>query len=406
MRRVAVAGLMLLTGCGCDYGVTGDAFPIDVDMSTGPIIASVVEGDGTPRQAVIDLLAPFTVLDAPADAAASRRCTDLTLLDTGAVPRAHLELTVNVFNACGEDDACVVGDDTGTTPIEAVIGGDAFAPGAARFDFVTGQVTLFPDIAGDGPARGELCEAQVPDPFRGGGTLAIGGSEISFSARRIAIGACLAHDPELDPELATDGGADVQLVISTGIGPTILSEDAYQRFLVAAEETDPLLGPATVWMPSGPIEGRLASISRLALVGGYDDQRGPCRQVFAHHLLSIRDCDESDDCPCPDGRICRVPSIVEIDPSAVDPLARIPVVVVADDHPVLQALRTELRPRTAEVDGILGTAVLAPTSIDVDPPNNRVLIRCEAAGCVVRPELITDDLRGLISDCLDRAATL
>ena len=398
-ERAAALPLLLWAGCGCDHGVVADGLPIDVDMSGGPVIASVTEG-GTTRTAVIDLLAPLTVIDAPSGTAPTRRCADLTLLDRAATPRAHLELTATVLHPC-PDGVCEVGDDALRTPIEAVIGGDALAPGAARFDFVAGQLTLFPDIAGDGAARGRLCEALIPDPFRGGGTLFLGGSEVDFPARRIAIGACLSYDPELDPDLATDAGADVQLVVSTGIGPTLLSESAYQRWIAASKESPPPAATATVWLPSGPITGRAATIDRMALVGAHDDQRGPCRQVFAHHLLSKRECEDGDDCPCTEGRVCRVPAVVELAPAA-----RIEVVVIADDHPLLQALRAELRPETAEVDGILGTRALAATSIDVDPPNDRLLIRCESFdGCVVRPELITDDLGELIDRCLALATS-
>jgi len=395
----ALGGALLLAGCGCEHGVISDGYPIDVDMSGGPVMASIREGDGATRAAVIDLLAPLTVLDTDADAPPSRRCADLTLLDTGGVPRAHLACTATVLHAC-PGTTCQVGSVT-PVAVEAVIGGDAFAPGAVRFDFVAGQLSIFPDIAGDGPARGRLCEAQISDPFRGGGTLFLGGSEVSFPARRITVGACLSYDPEEDAELTSDGGADAQLVLSTGIGPTLLSESAYERWRAASGTGEPVaaLPTGSVWMPSGEVTGRAATIDRVALVGGYDDRRGPCRQVYAHRLLSIRDCDGDDDCPCADGRICRVPSIVELAPA--DPIA---VLVIPDDDPMLQALRTELRPRTAEVDGILGTGALAATSIDVDPPNNRVLVRCEAAGCRVRPELITDDLRPLIADCLARAA--
>ena len=403
--RSAAAALVFVTGCACEHGVTGDALPIAIDMTTGPVLATIVEGD-TERQAVIDLMAPFTVVDVPADTAPSRRCTDLTLRDAAGVARAHFDLTLTALNACLDEDGneivCQVGDDGATTPIDAIVGGDAFAPGAVRVDFVADTLTIFPDIAGDGAARGRLCEAQIPDPFRGGGTLSIGGSEVEFAARRIAIGACLAFDPEQDPDLVTDAGADVQLVVSTGIGPTILSQSAFGRYLDATGETLTLT-PATVWLPWGPVTGEATTISRMALVGGYDDQRGPCRQVYAHHLLTARDngCADNDDCPCPDARVCRVPAIVELSPPA-----RLPVLIIPDDDLLLQSLRTELRPRTAEVDGILGTSALAPTSIDVDPPNNRVLIRCEATGCVVRPELITSDLEGLVADCLELAASL
>jgi hypothetical protein len=401
VTRAGVAALLFLGGCGCEHGVTADAFPISVRISGGAVLAEIQEGDGPPRPAVLDLFAPFTVLDVAADAPVSRRCADLTLLDTGDVPRAHLHLTASVFNACGDADTCQVGDDTTTEPIDAIIGGDAFAPGAARFDFVAGELTLFPDIAGDGAARGRLCEAQIPDPFRGGGTLNIGGAYVDFSARRIAIGACLSFDPSEDPEVITDAGADVQLVLSTAIGPTILSQDAFDRYRAASNDPAPPVATATVWMPSGPITGQPATINRLSLVGYSDDQRGPCRQTYAHHLLTDRNCLDTDDCPCPDGQICRVPSITELEPATP-----IPVLVVPDDDPTLQALRDELRPNTAEVDGILGTTALAATSIDVDPPNNRVLIRCESsAGCEVRPELITVELRELIDTCAPESPT-
>jgi hypothetical protein len=398
---MVAAGLVFLAGCGCEPGVTGDAFPIAVDMASGPVIATISEG-GDERRAVLDLLAPLTALGAPAGTPHARRCADLTLRDTGGIPRAHLDLTVTTWHFC-EGDVCEVGDDAARTEIDAVIGGDGFAPGAVRFDFAAQELTLFPDIAGDAAARGRLCEASFPDPFRGGGTLAIGGTEVSFPARRITMGACLSYDPEEDADLVTVRGADVQLVVSTGIGPTILSESAYMRWLDASGTGTPLgsLPAATVWMADGPIPGRAGTIDRLALVGGYDDQRGPCRQVWAHHLLSQRNCQPGEDCPCSDAQICRVPAIAELAPAAP-----IPVLVVPDDHDLLQALRTELRPRTAEVDGVLGTGALAATSLAVDAPNDRILIRCEAAGCRVRPELITTASRGTIDDCLDRQDAL
>jgi hypothetical protein len=63
-------------------------------------------------------------------------------------------------------------------------------------------------------------------------------------------------------------------------------------------------------------------------------------------------------------------------------------VIVPDADPVIQALRTELRPLVGEVDGILGTDALAPLELDVDYPHDRMLWRCASpAGCQVRPTL-------------------
>jgi hypothetical protein len=396
--RRALASSVLIA-CGGDASVTGDGFVIQVDVSRGPLIAQIREGDGATIDAVIDLLAPITVLDAPAGEAPSRRGADLTLFGEatdGPVARAHLDLTITEVHPCEAEGACSVGPLAAPIPIGAVIGGDAFAPGAIRVDLSRGQIALFPDIAGNAAARGRLCEAVVRDPFHGGGTLFLGGTEVDFDARRIAVGACLSFDD--DPTEPSDRGADVQLVVSTGLGPTILTESAYQRWVdvtggqpVDGEPTDQLL------LLAGPIDGWLRQIDRLALVGHSDKARGPCRQVYAHQFLTVDHCEEGDDCPCPEGASCQVPAIVQLVPGA--PLD---VLVVPDDDPTLQALRAEMRPESVEVDGILGTAALAAASLAVDVPHDRLLVRCEAAGCTVRPQLVDDVDRALVDLCRDR----
>lgn len=399
MRRALAAALAVgLAGCGCEHGVFADHRPIAIDLTTGAVVINVGEAGQAPRPAVIDLLAPFTVVEAAADAPPSRRCTDLTLYQ-GDVPRAHLDLTVTALPPQGD-----------TAGAAALIGGDAFSGAALRLDFAGSSMTILPDIAGSAQARGELCEAQFPDPFRGGGTLFIGGTEVSFPARRIAIGACLSYEtavagdtPADDAAPLDDRGADVQLVLSTGIGTTILSESAYARWRAASG-----LGGDVATLPAGAvtlpywgaIAGKIGTVDRIALVGYHEDRRGPCRQVYAHHLLAGRvgGCAEGDDCPCLEDSFCRVPSVVEL----ADPVE---VLIVPDDLDVLQALRAELRPRVAEIDGILGTDALAPTSLDVDPRNNRLLFRCAAAGCTSRPELITvKTVRDVVPECLDLAA--
>jgi len=78
-------------------------------------------------------------------------------------------------------------------------------------------------------------------------------------------------------------------------------------------------------------------------------------------------------------------------------------VVVADDDPLLQSLRAELRPEQPEIDGILGVHALATTEFDVDYPNNRLLLRCVGGGCVARPTFIDSGSRRTIDDCVDAA---
>lgn len=416
MRRassiVALPAALWLAGCGCDPGIVGDGFAIPIDTSSGPVIVQVREGDEV-RAAVIDMLAPFTVLDAPDGEAPSRRCTDLTVLGEGGVARAHLDLTVTEYHACPAGAPCQVGPAAAPIAVDAIIGADAFAPGAVRFDFSTSQMFLVPDVAGDSDTRGRLCEAVIPDPFRGGGTLSLGGTQVGFDARRIALGACLSFDEFTDDGAIADeavAGVDLELVVSTGIGPTILARSAYERWLVAGGTGAAFddLPAASLWMPSGAIDGKAAQLDRLALVGEHDDERGPCRQVYAHHVLSEVSCNDAAfraadmECPCQDADFCQVPAIVELTPGAP-----IDVVVVDDDHPLLQALRDELRPRTAEVEGILGVDAMRALTIAVDATSpRRVLVRCEMSGCTVRPELLTVDVRETVGVCLDRAGDL
>src|SRR5262249_46589080 len=141
-----------------------------------------------------------------------------------------------------------------------------------------------------------------------------------------------------------------------------------------------------VFLPSGPIVGHLATIPNLALVARASTSGTACRHVYAHHLLEDHNCDPtSEDCPCSkddddngDG-FCSQPAVVELNPAA-----GLPVLVIADDEPTLQALRAELRPDQPEVDGILGTSALTALEMDVDYPHDRVLARCTTADCSMR----------------------
>lgn len=393
-----LAALCAVVGAGCEgYGTFGDPFPIGVDMTSGPVVARLRDDGATEvRTAVIDVLSPITVLDAP-DGDIRRRGTTLTLLGTGDVPRARLDVTVTELHPCPQSP-CQVGPGDAPVAIDAIVGADALAAGAARFDFAASRMFLFPDVAGGDGARGDVCDAVLARPYFGGGTLSIGGAEVEFTGRRLAVSACLAFDPETDPDEASDAGADVLLVVSTGIGMTLLSESAYARWQAATGDTTTPTQAGSVWLPSGPVEGVLATVDRMALVGRDNTARGPCRIVHAHHLLSARSCGAGDDCPCDDedASFCSVPGLIELTPPAP-----IDVLVIPDTHPLLQALRAELRPEVAEVDGILGTGALRATSLDLDTPHSRALLRCESGdGCVVRPEMSTAGDRAAVARCL------
>jgi len=150
------------------------------------------------------------------------------------------------------------------------------------------------------------------------------------------------------------------------------------------------LPTTTVYLASGAINGRAGTLRRLALAGEANDRRGPCTEVYANYMMAGDECTRrttisEDDCPCTSGRFCRAGAVIELTTS-------VDVVVVDDLHPMLQALRNELRPDLAEADGILGVGALAGLTMDLDYPNSRMIARCsDPASCSVRPEVRNRD---------------
>jgi len=219
-----------------------------------------------------------------------------------------------------------------------------------------------------------------------------------FGGRRITLPTCLGVNP--DPLVSqAQRGADALMVASTGIGITLLGVAAYERYRLARPGTPAVdsLPDEIVLLPSGAIAGKRTVIDRLALVArSTSTPRAPCRSAFGHHTLTERNCTAGDDCVCEeDETFCAVPAVVELSPAA-----GIDILVIADDEPILQALRTELRPDQPEVDGILGTNAMRDAELDIDYPHDRLLARCTNVGCATRPALPTVNDRAHVQACL------
>jgi hypothetical protein len=102
------------------------------------------------------------------------------------------------------------------------------------------------------------------------------------------------------------------------------------------------------------------------------------------------------ECPCEDSQddFCKVAAAVELAPT-------VRFAIVADTEPLLQALRDELRPDLPEVDGILGVDALRPLQLELDYPNERMLLRCiDREVCVARPQLPSRGDISEVSQCL------
>ncbi len=418
-----LGGCSLITDSFVSNDFSGDPLPVEIDLTSGAVMVGLhpekPDGDGISRPAVLDVLSPLTIIDPGPDSVPQVSFVDLTLLGDSplasnqTVPRARFpEAQLLAVHPCNSveadaDGVCHVGP-TGETIYQSIIGADALAGDAIRLRLGDRRLFVLPDVGGSDRARSFDCDAVFDSPYRGGGTLVIAGTELSFGNRRIVLQACLSPHPDARPQAAR--GSDALFVLSTGIGTSIIGQTAYNRYLELHPEQPALasLPEDSVYMPGGILRGQRGMIDTLSLVaapGGND--LSPCRQIYAHRALAPAslgdDCKTTtgDDCPCDDGTtFCNVPAIVELTPPG-----GIAVLVISDTDSTLQALRAELRPDQPEVDGILGTDVLRGAELDIDYPHDRLLARCAGGDCCVRPELTSEDDRDGINRCITHQAT-
>jgi hypothetical protein len=394
-----------------------DPFPIRVDMSAGPVAMAMDVGDG-PVPAVLDTATPFTVLDPFEDGepvpAPRRRNLTVTLVgldDAGeaTIARARFPDTPALeLHPCPDDGACRVGLDGDTVEFRGIIGADILARSAARFDFPSSELRFFPGTSGDSAQLGDDCHAVIGQAFAGGGTLRVAGTEIRFASLRPVVGACMDEEDAAEDE---ERGTDALMLVSTGLGVSVLASSAYQRYAEAsgAPALDQLPS-ATVYLPSGAAPARLGRIGSLALVGSLgnasdedDEDRGPCRELHLNRVMSTRACEDPESgispCPCPNqAQFCSTAAAVDLDRS-------IDVAVLDDGHPVLQALRDELRPEAPELDGILGTQALAPLRLELDYLNDRMVMRCLAGEeCETLPAVRNEATLPALEACRAQAA--
>jgi hypothetical protein len=402
---VGLTGCTLLTDSFKQNEFSGDEFAIKVDTTSGAVIVGLRDGD-TEHVAVIDSLSPITLIDPGPEATPTVTDRNLIVLGEGTtgildLPRATFSgAEVLALHPCDEA-TCSVGPGTAPRGYGAIIGANALAGDALRLRLGDDLAFILADIAGDEQGRAELCDAVYPSPYRGGGTLVIAGTELGFSGRRITMPTCLGFQPDINiPQ--SERGTDVLMLLSTSIGASLLGEAAYARYRLVRTAAPALdqLPVGEVFLPSGLVVGRIATIDNMALVArSSSTPRAACRHVYSHHLLLDRDCRSNDDCPCEDGKtFCPLPGLVELAPAA-----GLEVLVIPDADATLQALRAELRPGQPEVDGILGTSVLRALELDIDYPHDRVLARCTSDDCTMRTALPERESRPRARECANAA---
>lgn len=395
----AVRGLLCLTllaaaGACTDALPVVDPFPVTVSFDAGvPILgARAAEiGDNRTFEVVVDTASAITVID-DGTVDPRRRRVDLELLAfpaTPAVARARFPGVAALLAGVGAVGAGAPRD------IGGVVGGDVLSRVAVRIDPTRGELRFFTDVAGGDDTQANSCAAVVRFSVPVTDTRYVTGNEaVRFPPSKVVIGACLAPDA---PTADTLAGGDSLLALATGIAPTILSRSAYER---AVGPLDPNAPTVTIFLPYDTAQNgetaRLAKLPRLALVGVPQRTRGPCAELRVSRALE-RTVDLTDKCSealraagctCTsnstdtDSDLCGAAATVELD-------SEIEVAIVEDTHPLLQAVRNELRPESAEIGGLLGMHALAPLVTDIDYPGTRVLFRCAPgqASCKARPQV-------------------
>jgi hypothetical protein len=233
---------------------------------------------------------------------------------------------------------------------------------------------------------------------------------VEVPATRIVLRGCgapAAFDPETpEPELccargdemARATGADLALLVSTGVGPLVLSQSAWNR--VAAAQATPLPEPAPgapLILPtlSAPLDGVLwSTLPRLALVDQeLDDANDPgaCAELGRARRLEWVEAHQPDQAACATSEVVctgACPQLCDTDVRAAGKAQNaaayielgdgVAVAVVPDGTPLLQGLRAEIRPEGPEIDGMIGAAVLARTRMEIDYRSDakRALLSC------------------------------
>ena len=380
-----LAPLLLLAACALPQEII-DGYPVNVDLDGGvPIMearATALGGDAGVLRVVLDTAAAVTVLDTGAGGDPSRLLIDLELLRPDQLTaRARFTQVAALLAPVGAIGAGQQND------IAGVIGSDVLSRVAVRLDPSHGQLRFFHAIPGSTGAQEESCAAVFDVTLAGRGSYVVQGDTVAFAATRVVLGACLNPDPappKSSPPTAVSG-ADTLLLLSTGVGPTILSRTTYEAARGAGDPAFADLPETTLYLPGDAAllgqTARRGQLHRMALVGATTGRRA-CEDLRRARGLET--------CPANAGGCTRdactdttcAAATVELG-DAVD------VIVIEDTDPLLQGLRNELRPAQADIGGLLGMGALRPLIVDVDYPGSRVLARCAAAGasCAAHPRV-------------------
>lgn len=415
MVTAMVMVMVMVVGAGCSEPCcTVDGYPITLlSADAGGLLARGRDDTGQLGVVSIDTGSDLTFFQRKADERAQMVLRSFDLLDArqapvgGAFPlRAHLQQLEGLPVSLSP-----------TGP--SIILGAAFLTNySVELDFSVPQLTLWPRLG-------------TPDGYltlEGFAVLhfdLLGGTELSAISRpdflgltgpvevpatRVVLRGCAGASvfdvsaalPELccarGDELSNSTGVNLALSVSSGLGPLVLAESAWTRYAAsqAVAPAAPIPGPDVV-IPTlaAPLTNVVwATVSRLALVDPETPAAtnpGACVELGRARRLNWAEAHRDqgtcaqpcDTDPRAQGAALNAAAYFEVDRD-------IPVAIIPDETPYLQALRAEVRPAGPEVDGLIGANVFAGTTLELDYKStpSRAIVSCASdapAACRVSP---------------------
>jgi hypothetical protein len=417
---VALAGLA--PGCAGDC-CTVDSFPILLDRApmapgnaaAGGLLARASSDSlagGTPFEMSVDTGSPLTLFSASADEGGQTMTRSFDLLDATPVAplRARFRGITVLPVALGS-----VGD-AATRPL-AVFGGDLLRAFSVEFHFGVPSITFWANQQADDGFLEDVGYAVIHFTAYGGGEITADGNPdflglrgpLAVPATRIVFRTCAApalFDPVTAPrelccfrgdEVTNATGLPLSLMLSTGVGPLVLSRSAWTRLMPhlpsVPVETAGQLSIALSPAPIAVAFTTLPSAAHLALVNQEDSNAtdpGPCVDLGRARRLEWVAYRQANS---PADAVCAQPC--DTDPNQTDEAqnsaayielgaaagAELPIAIVEDSDPFLQGLRTDIRPEGPDIDGILGAGVLGRTRLEIDYRSsaNRAIFSCDGA---------------------------
>jgi hypothetical protein len=405
--------------------------PIPLGLDGGALVSTASIDDFTQTfPIVIDTGSPVTAWD-NGSGSTSLHTGKLRLDDVNGVPRLELDdvrLYATPLRSLGLSGF----------PIGGVLGGDNLQRWVLGLDYRDGPVlTVVSDLT---PCNCELardCNAVFPFTLAGGGQdrpLTIGPDVLSYPATRILVDVCL--EPYMDPVSSSDptcvtptglapgylpSGVDARLIVATGFPGFALAASTFDRLRGPGSADAALAAPVSLHLPDPADDGAdmqglpvgavtLGRPGAAALVvverQGY---LSPCQELARSRrqrrnppgaprtndagVTVEADCQVSDACmngnttqdACDDNKSQdHVSALIELD-------ALLPTFVMQDTAPILVGVNADVRPGSATVDGIIGTAVLQQLTGSIDYPGHRWVARCTGAGCLTYPAFRNPD---------------